>query len=559
MKRLLPIFALLLLPLCVQAQILEKVTVKEILPTVHSRAQSDFAADAVLTNTLFFGFSYQGVSLELDLSNGKATGWLYRFYSPTLDSASFFIGVKVAIIGTQAVRLPVDTVTQYFPVSIGSTKLTEPWVDSDDALQGSKDGGAESWLQSNPDATLALCFTINNPVANKYFPQGQYYFFRYTASTDTLTCMVHASSGQPFRCFSGNAPTILTIPPTTARIGVAYSYTVNAFGDPAPSYRLETAPAGMTIDATSGKVSWTPSAGQEGKHPVTVIAENAAGSDSQSFEITVQASGGVPEITSSPVTVAVAGKQYTYQLTSTGTPAPTYSLSESPEGMLIDGGRGAIFWTPTRLHAGPHTVTVVATNSAGTDEQTYTLEVHTSPVIAPIEAQVIPYDDPFTMDPIVDAYPDPVFALNAGPDGMSIDPQTGRISWTPTQQQVGNHTVLFEAENAAGRTQRSFEIEVDASLDATGISAAPNFRLVSSYPQPASQELQLAVAARTSAAISVELFDALGRSVYRGELQANAGTTARLTIATQSLRSGMYALQLTDGTQMLQRSIIVAR
>ena len=558
MKRLLPLFALLLLPMFAQAQLLEKITVKEILPTVTGKAHSDFAADAVLTHTMFFGLSYQGVALEMDLASAKATGWLYRYYSPGLDSSTYFVGVKVAILGVQALPLPVDTVTQYFPVSIGSTQLSEPWVDSDEALQGSKDGGAETWLQSNPDAAISLAFTINNPVANKFIPQGQYWFFRYIASADTLTCMVHASTGLPFRCFAGNAPTILTIPPTSARVGAAYSYTVNAFGNPPPSYLLETAPDGMTIDAQSGKISWTPATGQEGKQQVTVVAENSSGRDIQSFEITVQTAGSAPVIVSSPVTEAIAGRQYSYQLMATGTPQPSYTLDEAPQGMLVDAGRGSVFWTPTRPQAGPHSVRIRATNASGSDIQDFTLEVSTTPVIAPIEGQVIAPERAFTLTPSVDAYPAPSYALNAGPDGLAIDPVTGVISWTPTMQQVGAHTVLFEASNRAGKGQRSFEIEVDASLDASIVAPAHDFRLTAQYPHPASDVLHVTAATRAGRTVTAHLFDALGRRAGVYAVTADAAGMARVDIPVRAIRSGLYSLQLSDGVSVLRQRVVIA-
>ena len=47
------------------------------------------------------------------------------------------------------------------------------------------------------------------------------------------------------------------------------------------------APEGMTIDAASGRLSWTPSAAQLGRVPVSLVAENAAAAVVQDFEVDV--------------------------------------------------------------------------------------------------------------------------------------------------------------------------------------------------------------------------------------------------------------------------------
>ena len=55
-----------------------------------------------------------------------------------------------------------------------------------------------------------------------------------------------------------SAPTITSTAVTTGNSGVPYTYDVNASGNPAPTYSLTTAPSGMTINSTSGVISWTP-------------------------------------------------------------------------------------------------------------------------------------------------------------------------------------------------------------------------------------------------------------------------------------------------------------
>jgi len=83
-----------------------------------------------------------------------------------------------------------------------------------------------------------------------------------------------------------NAPQITSTAVTSGNIGVAYSYDVNASGSPAPTYSLTTAPAGMTINTTSGVISWTPTAA--GPANVTVQAANGTlPNATQSFTINV--------------------------------------------------------------------------------------------------------------------------------------------------------------------------------------------------------------------------------------------------------------------------------
>ncbi|MBR9976064.1 MAG: T9SS type A sorting domain-containing protein [Bacteroidetes bacterium] len=554
---------LLLLAVCctmpLHAQLLEKVTAKDVLPIVIGKAQIEFASDAVLTNALFFGFEYQGVRFEFDVTDGKATGWLYRMYSASLDSAAYYIGARVPLLGDQAVKLPLDTITQYFPVALGTAQMTEPWADSDAALQGSKDGGGATFLQNNPDAKIPLAFVINNPVANRYIPQGQYWFFRYTASSDTLTCLVHASTGLPFRCISGNAPTITSLPKTTARVGQLYSYDVQAFGEPAPVFSLATAPNGMAIDASTGQITWIPAAGQEGLQDVTVVAANQSGSDMQSFQINVSASASGPTVTSTAITEAEAGKQYTYQVTVNGTPPITYALTEKPQGMIIEPARGTVLWIPTRVQAGPHTVRITATNSAGMGEQSFTLEVYKAPVLSVIPNQRIGPNKPFWYQAEVDARPAPDFAINAGPSGLAIHPQSGLITWTPTDQQLGKHIVLFEAANRFGKGQQSFEIEVDATVDASPVPSAAAFHILPHYPQPAAMSLTVPVQLGAASTADIDLYDALGRRVETHRGSAMPGARLSFTIATTALQPGVYLYRVRSGGEQQYRSFLVSR
>ena len=97
------------------------------------------------------------------------------------------------------------------------------------------------------------------------------------------------------------SPSIVSSPATVAEVNVAYSDSVVAIGNPAPSFSLLTYPSGMSIDSGTGLISWTPTVHQAGDNNVTVQAENDSGTDSKSFVITVAEqdtdSDGVPDPT----------------------------------------------------------------------------------------------------------------------------------------------------------------------------------------------------------------------------------------------------------------------
>jgi hypothetical protein len=84
------------------------------------------------------------------------------------------------------------------------------------------------------------------------------------------------------------APTIISTPPTQATVGEQYTYQASASGSQPITWTLLSPPAGMTVDPTTGLVSWTPATA--GDFVVTLGASNAAGSTSQSWSIRVNPS-----------------------------------------------------------------------------------------------------------------------------------------------------------------------------------------------------------------------------------------------------------------------------
>jgi LPXTG-motif cell wall-anchored protein len=89
-----------------------------------------------------------------------------------------------------------------------------------------------------------------------------------------------------------------------------------------------------------------------------------------------------PTITSGTPTAATAGTPYSFPVTATGTPAPTYSDGGTlPPGLTINPTTGVISGTPTT--PGTTTVTITADNgTAPADTETYVLTVR-APAVVP--------------------------------------------------------------------------------------------------------------------------------------------------------------------------------
>ena len=91
-------------------------------------------------------------------------------------------------------------------------------------------------------------------------------------------------------CYLFNsAPVIESTPVTTAKEGAAYTYDVEATdpNEDTLTYSLTISPTGMTINSTTGVITWTPTKSQVGENEVMVEVSDGNKSTTQSFTVTV--------------------------------------------------------------------------------------------------------------------------------------------------------------------------------------------------------------------------------------------------------------------------------
>ena len=89
----------------------------------------------------------------------------------------------------------------------------------------------------------------------------------------------------------------------------------------------------------------------------------------------------IPVIFTLPDTEAAINQPYTYNVGAAGSPVPIYQLLTAPSGMTIDPVNGQISWTPNSGQSGANPVSVEASNAAGTDVQSFSINVASGVII----------------------------------------------------------------------------------------------------------------------------------------------------------------------------------
>jgi hypothetical protein len=176
------------------------------------------------------------------------------------------------------------------------------------------------------------------------------------------------------------APSITSTPVFLAAVGSAYNYQVQAF-DPDASdtltYQLLEAPSGMTVNPTTGLVTWAiPTTGY---HNIVVGAVDAFGLGvAQEFTLTARVNR-APVVNSTPSTAATPGSLYSYDVSATDADGDvlTFSLDSfsRSKGMTID-ELGRLRFLPTNGDIGTVAIEITVSDGNGASvQQRYNLTV----------------------------------------------------------------------------------------------------------------------------------------------------------------------------------------
>lgn len=281
---------------------------------------------------------------------------------------------KRGVMDTQKIK---DAIVQYGPVSTT--------IAADNALSNYR-GGVFKGNSRNLNHQVNLvgwddsknAWLMRNSWGTGWGEAG-YCWIEYGANqigTETAWCTATALPPPP------EAPKITSALEVRGFPSQAFSYQITASGNPT-SYSAAPLPAGLTIDATKGLVSGTPSATTI--TDVTVGATNAAGTGTATVVFAIGAipdpppnpPAGAPAITSALAALGSVGAPFRYQIVATNAPT-AYAATGLPAGLKVDTASGTISGTPGAV--GTHAIGLIAANGSGAGQATLTLTVGTGPV-----------------------------------------------------------------------------------------------------------------------------------------------------------------------------------
>ncbi len=267
---------------------------------------------------------------------------------------------------------------------------------------------------------------------------------------------------------SNTPPQIISTPVLTVQAGQLYRYDVEAVDAESLSlsYTLTAAPNTMTIDSTSGLITWAPDVSQSGDYAVTVEVSDGQLTDTQSFTLQVEATNRAPVITSTAVTTGVEQDLYQYRVTATDPDGDVLSfvLTTAPAGMTIS-ATGTISWTPSFNQSGQHSVTVIVSDGQLSDSQAFIVlvaDTNRAPNITSTPVTTGTENTPYRY-PIVASDPDGdalTYELTQAPNGMQIDSQ-GVTQWTPSYEQAGDYSIIITVTDTQGASdQQAFTLTI---------------------------------------------------------------------------------------------------
>ncbi len=381
--------------------------------------------------------------------------------------------ITVRVVRAGADPLVVPNGVYLYQVDAAGKNLAKLGTMHDDGTNGDAAAG---------DDILSLLINIVQPPQNGFRVQASVAFQRVVRrSLSPVTIIPVGVNNQP--------PAFTTTAPDSALETELYFYSVKAV-DPEGSpvtYDLLTAPDGMTIKSatrpgTTDKATileWTPKKNQKGPNEVKIKARDPQNAEAvQSFTVNVDELNLSPVFTTVPPSYAKTAQKYVYDCDAYDPEKQPLVFNFSgvvPNGMTINHQSCLIEWTPGTADIKQHEIKITAVDPSGAStEQTYTLDVYDGSaalqLISPAGDYTVAAGQTLQL-PFQSNFANALFSGEPLPENSELNQQF--FKFIPNNDQVGTHTIAFEAKAADQNVSNIVTIHVTKTNTAPVIDSIP--------------------------------------------------------------------------------------
>lgn len=349
--------------------------------------------------------------------------------------------------GTRAITLQICPVISFTPTTLPTATVGTAYSQTISAS-----GGTGPYTYSLASGTLPSWATLTSAGVLSGTPNSTTTSIFTLRVTDANGCTATQAYTLTPQC-----PTISITPTALAAgtVGTAYSQTLAASGGIAP-YSSWTVtggalPAGLTLNASTGVISGTPTASASPATTVTFRVSDANGCQGTQA-VTLQI---CPVISISPTTPAggTVGVSYSQTLTATGgSSAYTYAVVSGslPAGLSLNSSTGVVSGTPSSQTSGNVTIRATDANGCqGTQAMTFAMgcpAITISTTALPAGTVGTAYSQTLAASGGSSSY---TWSVTSGtlPAGLTLS-SSGVLSGTPTTSNAGGVSVTLAATDS---------------------------------------------------------------------------------------------------------------
>ncbi|WP_224994258.1 Ig-like domain-containing protein [Cesiribacter sp. SM1] len=223
--------------------------------------------------------------------------------------------------------------------------------------------------------------SIQNTAALDYETSRE--FVLKLSASDKAGNAANASVKIRLKNLNDNAPVLAALAEVSGNEEEAIRFTArgsDADGSTSLKFLLsQDAPAGASINSTTGQFSWKPAEDQDGIHTFDVLLHDGLLTVQQTVTVVVHEVNQAPVITSAPPVSAIVGEAYIYQLIATDADLPAntliYSAVELPSWLNFDTATQLLSGTPAIDSEGDHPVTLIVSDGLAAREQQLVIKV----------------------------------------------------------------------------------------------------------------------------------------------------------------------------------------